>query len=638
MGKYRLLKCHACGIFVSRTYKRCPHCGHDREEELRQKEKDLKKVRRKQGLCENCGRGEFREQKELISYISDASDAPYKSRINFFCTKCGFENKYMLKSFDGKVFDNYDKESSKNYIAKNGNYKGSKNKMTKYADMTPLELEKLAVQGDNEAEYQLAMRHYETALRYYKDSDVQNAINRLNRIISNDNHPRRVSAIRFLAQMYAANGTPYTNKSEAIRLFEIIKNVPTAVLARLGLGLLYSEKGRIDEGLALIESAVNQLISEDGNDDYLKQIECYKIGVAYEGAQCFSLAVKYYNKAINRCDTSYESDRALIQNAKAGIADCEKDISIGLEDQGKYRLDKDPIQAWEPMYSYEELMEKLDAIKYRESYCQTSTECMSIADDYESLAELFESLPNNAQAGGYARFCKNQKMAFYSKYQTLLDIETERDKAIAYNDLVNRYNSLSVRTGNTAEELSKIAYEYSQLASSFYSMQPYLWARDYASMCEQGNRMSNDCIAQIIRQNEMRRKTQLAVGTMLQLCVLGAYFFIMYGTNIIRDGIKRWEDTENLIEVLTGFFPLTLCALALGVISLSILSKIKKRRFDFGFCFVLIATVVHSLFFLKTANFGYYYETSEIIIVSLVIGLIAAIPGLILTLIRGNKK
>ena len=199
--------------------------------------------------------------------------------------------------------------------------------MSVYDNHTLEELMRLVNQGDIEAEYEVAMR-------YYANADWQNANNWLNKVIANENHPRRVASISYLAQLYDANGSPYANKKEAIRLFESIMDVPTAVIARLNLGFLYCEENRINEGLVLIEGAVKQLIQEDGNDEYLKQIECYKIGVAYEGAQCFDLAIDYYRKAIARCDRQYESDRMLIEKAQEGIADCESRKSMGLEDKG----------------------------------------------------------------------------------------------------------------------------------------------------------------------------------------------------------------------------------------------------------------------------------------------------------------
>jgi len=104
-------KCPVCKCNVAKTCKICPHDGHDFAVAQSQKDKDLKRKRRKQGLCENCGKSEFREQKELVSYLNGAA---FKSRINFFCIKCGFENRYKLQSFDGKAFNSYDKETRKN--------------------------------------------------------------------------------------------------------------------------------------------------------------------------------------------------------------------------------------------------------------------------------------------------------------------------------------------------------------------------------------------------------------------------------------------------------------------------------------------------------------------------------------------
>ena len=201
--------------------------------------------------------------------------------------------------------------------------------MPNYEEMNRSELQRLTNQGDNEAEYYLAMS-------YLNDGDYGSVINGLKKIIANNSHPRRIKATGFLAQLYAANGSPFMDKKEAKRLLESIKDEPNAVISRLNLGFLYCEESRIDEGLNLIEKAVKLIISTDGNDDYLKQVECYKIGVAYEGAQCFEASTKYYKKAIDRGDQRYESDQIMIRNANEAIESNERRKSI-LEDVGKYR-------------------------------------------------------------------------------------------------------------------------------------------------------------------------------------------------------------------------------------------------------------------------------------------------------------
>ena len=53
------------------------------------------------------------------------------------------------------------------------------------------------------------------------------------------------------------------------------------------------------------------------------------------------MAVEYYKKAIERCDTRYESDNILINKANEGITDCERRKSMGLVDIGKHRSAKE---------------------------------------------------------------------------------------------------------------------------------------------------------------------------------------------------------------------------------------------------------------------------------------------------------
>jgi tetratricopeptide (TPR) repeat protein len=197
-----------------------------------------------------------------------------------------------------------------------------KGAMSNYERMSQSELEQAANRGEGEAEYELAYR-------YMSRGDSQNAFYWYRRIADNPSHPRHRYGVTCSAEILVAFG----NKKEAIRLLETITDNPNAIVARLALGLLYCEEGKIEDGINLIEYSVGKIIETDGNDNYLKQIECYKIGIAYEGAQHFSKSTSYYKKAIERCDTSYESDRQLISQARAAIADNERRKSI-LEDRG----------------------------------------------------------------------------------------------------------------------------------------------------------------------------------------------------------------------------------------------------------------------------------------------------------------
>ncbi|MDR2590325.1 MAG: hypothetical protein LBC71_05005 [Oscillospiraceae bacterium] len=180
--------------------------------------------------------------------------------------------------------------------------------MAKYDYTSQSEVQRLANNGDMEAEYELAYR-------YMTSGDFQNALIWYTKIANNPNHPRYRYGITGSAEIHEANG----NTQEAIKLLEKTACFPDAIVAKLALGLLYSKVGRIDEGIELIEYAIDKIIEIEGNDDYLKQIECYKIAVAYEGAQYFTKSTRYYNKAIDRCDTSYESDRQLIAKAREAI-------------------------------------------------------------------------------------------------------------------------------------------------------------------------------------------------------------------------------------------------------------------------------------------------------------------------------
>jgi len=182
-----------------------------------------------------------------------------------------------------------------------------------YESMSESELQRIANQGDLEAEYELAYR-------YMTSGDFNNALIWYKRIANNPNHPRHRYGVTGAAEILAATG----NKQEAMSLLETVTDNPNAIVAKLALGMLYSEAGRIDEGIDLINYSIDKIIEIEGNDSYLKQIECYKIAIAYEGAQYFTKAITFYEKAIDRSDTSYESDRQLVSKATEAIEDCKR--------------------------------------------------------------------------------------------------------------------------------------------------------------------------------------------------------------------------------------------------------------------------------------------------------------------------
>jgi Tfp pilus assembly protein PilF len=113
-----------------------------------------------------------------------------------------------------------------------------------------------------------------------------------------------------------------TNKEEALRLFE--KN-PNGVMSKLNAGFLYyngtDETGRNRnpaKGKELIESAISQLIKEDGNDNYLNPNDCLKIAEMYAEERVYSKAIEYFTKVKDRCRPN---DSCFKEIAEEGIQD-----------------------------------------------------------------------------------------------------------------------------------------------------------------------------------------------------------------------------------------------------------------------------------------------------------------------------
>ena len=114
-----------------------------------------------------------------------------------------------------------------------------------------------------------------------------------------------------LAQLHWGGLLPYSSKDEALHLFEQNLN---GSMSNLYAGFLYfngtETKQDTTKGKALVEKAIELLINEDGNDNYLSQSECYDIGWMYY-KENNGKAYQWFKKCIERCILNYESDRTL---------------------------------------------------------------------------------------------------------------------------------------------------------------------------------------------------------------------------------------------------------------------------------------------------------------------------------------
>ena len=199
------------------------------------------------------------------------------------------------------------------------------------------DLKRLALQGDEESQYQLAVE-------YLGIGDTPHAIEWLEKISLVSSHSRYGKSISYLAQFHEDGVYPgfseEQNRAEAVRLFMMIVGDPNSVISRLHLGLLYCEgigvKHNPSEGKRLIEESIHQLINEDNNDSYLSAYECSRIGSVYcdglinidknPSISDLEEAKKYFEKAINRWKDKYDSERKRMNLDKILLAKVNKKL------------------------------------------------------------------------------------------------------------------------------------------------------------------------------------------------------------------------------------------------------------------------------------------------------------------------
>jgi len=179
--------------------------------------------------------------------------------------------------------------------------------MENYKDLNLQQL--LSHQNDSASWYWIGMA-------YWEGGDLENGANWLKKTMLDTGNEWAGKATLNLGLINESMG----NKDEALRLFESITN---GVLSRMNAGFLYCDgtetKRDPAKGLRLIEEALAQLIIDDGDDEYLSQHECFRVGQAFYMNNVTEKAKEYFNKCINRCNLNYRVDQQLADLARMGI-------------------------------------------------------------------------------------------------------------------------------------------------------------------------------------------------------------------------------------------------------------------------------------------------------------------------------
>ena len=190
-------------------------------------------------------------------------------------------------------------------------------KMMEYKNLSLEEL--LIHKTDSAAWYWLGMA-------YWEHNDFRDAAEWLNKTMNDPNNEWADKAAQNLGILHLGL-IPNASRDEALRLFE--KSIHLLV-SKLHAGFLYYEGtesnpepdgGMRYKGIRIIEEVIQHLKETNGNDDYLKADECFKIGLMYAESGYPTDAKEYLKKAIDRADHNYISDRRLIEIAEEVLKD-----------------------------------------------------------------------------------------------------------------------------------------------------------------------------------------------------------------------------------------------------------------------------------------------------------------------------
>jgi tetratricopeptide (TPR) repeat protein len=147
---------------------------------------------------------------------------------------------------------------------------------------------------------------YWIGMAYWKEGDFNNAAVWLEKTM-NDLGNEWANKARFnLALSHKSGLHSQANKDEALRLFE--KNL-SGSMSNLHAGFLYYDgtETKCDpiKGKELIEKAIELLIEEDGDDEYLAPDECFNIAIMYAQEGNRTKAIEYFKKAHDRVDPNH---------------------------------------------------------------------------------------------------------------------------------------------------------------------------------------------------------------------------------------------------------------------------------------------------------------------------------------------
>ncbi|MCL2170877.1 MAG: hypothetical protein FWB71_01890 [Defluviitaleaceae bacterium] len=208
----------------------------------------------------------------------------------------------------------------------------------------------------------------------------------------------------------------------------------------------------------------------------------------------------------------------------------------------------------------------------------------------------------------------------------------EQERLEAYTSATKKFQQLEQQSSNTYEGLEALVRTYGELVRIFKELDSYSDSAQFKHQCEEKLTEYNRRYIPLKEERDKQMSKQVAKAnltdkllTAFNLFLIGAYFYILFGTDIVRSRVNvaaflvragpdeqpiRWIQGFGYVEI--GFFQAIVSFLQIGIIMAACSAIIgittfcynsaKKRNVTSGFTMIRIVGAVHTIAVLERAH------------------------------------